>query len=213
MNYTTNLYQAMSRQLTESYMHHETEMKKILEETGKTQKEYLDTANRIVRDNQTIQKQQQADYHHLADYLKEAETSSAKFWVACNQTMQKYVEAAAQGMDRVSAAGRAGSDLLESNRRAVEAFDARLQEFTEYQKKSARTMDQVRRLLMDITAAREGGEIRLSAGRNTQKETLDKIREILEAQSEQQKEFLEEMSRNIKDLTKASGKGKFGLFR
>ena len=27
-------------------------------------------------------------------------------------------------MDRVSAAGRAGSDLLESNRRAVEAFDA-----------------------------------------------------------------------------------------
>ena len=27
-------------------------------------------------------------------------------------------------------------------------------------------MDQVRRLLMDITAAREGGEIRLSAGRN-----------------------------------------------
>ena len=97
VNYTTNLYQAMSRQLTESYMHHETEMKKILEETGKTQKEYLDTANRIVRDNQTIQKQQQADYHHLADYLKEAETSSAKFWVACNQTMQKYVEAAAQG--------------------------------------------------------------------------------------------------------------------
>ena len=213
VNYTTNLYQSMSRQLTESYMHHENEMKKILEETGRSQKEYLDTANRIIRDNQTIQKQQQADYHHLADYLKEAETSSAKFWVACNQTMQKYVEAAAQGMDRVSAAGSAGSELLESNRRAVEAFDARLQEFAEYQKKSARTMDQVRRLLTDITAAREGGEIRLSAGRNTQNEALAKIRDILSEQSEQQQQFLEEMSRNIKDLTKASGKGKFGLFR
>ena len=53
----------------------------------------------ILLDNQTIQKQQQADYQHLADYLKEAEMSSAKFWVACNQTMQKYVEAAAQGME------------------------------------------------------------------------------------------------------------------
>ena len=71
----------------------------------------------------------------------------------------------------------------------------------------------MRRLLTDITAAREGGEIRLSAGRNTQNEALAKIRDILSEQSEQQQQFLEEMSRNIKDLTKASGKGKFGLFR
>ena len=153
-NYTTNLYQAMSRQLSDSYVQHEAAMKKILEESGKSQKQYLDTANRLVQDNQIIQKQQQADYHHLADYLKEAETSSAKFWVACNQTMQKYVEAAAQGMDRVSAAGKAGSDLMESNRRVVEEFDARLQEFAEYQKRSYRTMEQVRRLLSDITAAK-----------------------------------------------------------
>lgn len=212
-NYTTNLYQAMSRQLSESYLHHENEMKKIMEETGRTQKEYLAAANRILQDNQTIQKQQQADYHHLADYLKEAETSSAKFWVACNQTMQKYVEAAAQGMDRVSAAGKAGSDLLASNRKAVEDFDSRLQEFAEYQKRSFRTMEQVRRLLADISAAKDGGEIRLSAGRNAQNETIEKLQELLAAQSEQQQELLEEMSKNIRDIAKASGKGKFGLFR
>ena len=212
-NYTTNLYQAMSRQLSDSYVQHEAAMKKILEESGKSQKQYLDTANRLVQDNQIIQKQQQADYHHLADYLKEAETSSAKFWVACNQTMQKYVEAAAQGMDRVSAAGKAGSDLMESNRRVVEEFDARLQEFAEYQKRSYRTMEQVRRLLSDITAAKEKGEIRLSAGRNAQNETMEKLQEILTAQSEQQQEILEEMSKNIREMAKASGKGKFGLFR
>ena len=212
-NYTTNLYQAMSRQLSDSYVQHEAAMKKILEESGKSQKQYLDTANRLVQDNQIIQKQQQADYHHLADYLKEAETSSAKFWVACNQTMQKYVEAAAQGMDRVSAAGKAGSDLMESNRRVVEEFDARLQEFAEYQKRSYRTMEQVRRLLSDITAAKDKGEIRLSAGRNAQNETMEKLQEILTAQSEQQQEILEEMSKNIREMAKASGKGKFGLFR
>ena len=188
-------------------------MKKILEESGKSQKQYLDTANRLVQDNQIIQKQQQADYHHLADYLKEAETSSAKFWVACNQTMQKYVEAAAQGMDRVSAAGKAGGDLMESNRRVVEEFDARLQEFAEYQKRSYRTMEQVRRLLSDITAAKDRGEIRLSAGRNAQNEAMEKLQEILTAQSEQQQEILEEMSKNIREMAKASGKGKFGLFR
>ena len=35
---------------------------------------------------------QQQDYQHIVDYLKDAEKSAAKFWVACNQTMQKYVE-------------------------------------------------------------------------------------------------------------------------
>ncbi len=79
-------------------------------------------AGRIVQDNQTIQKQQQADYQHLADYLKEAETSSAKFWVACNQTMQKYVEAAAQGMERISAAGKGNADVAKANREVVEEF-------------------------------------------------------------------------------------------
>lgn len=75
------------------------------------------------------------------------------------------------------------------------------------------TMEQVRRLLSDITAAKDKGEIRLSAGRNAQNETMEKLQEILTAQSEQQQEILEEMSKNIREMAKASGKGKFGLFR
>lgn len=50
----------------------------MIEESTGLQKEYITAANRILLDNQTIQKQQQADYQHLADYLKEAEMSSAR---------------------------------------------------------------------------------------------------------------------------------------
>lgn len=213
VNYTTNLYQAMSRQLSDSYAQHEQIMKKIMEDAGASQKEYIETANRIVQDNQLIQKQQQADYQHLADYLKEAETSSAKFWVACNQTMQKYVEAAAQGMDRVSSAGKVSGEVLAANKRVVEAFDAKMQEFAEYQKRSYRTMEQVRRLLADISVAKNNGEIRLSAGKTAQTEALEQLKEILEAQGEQQQELLEEMSGNIRELSRNAQKGKFGLFR
>ena len=213
VNYTTNLYQAMSRQLSDSYTQHEQAMKKIMEEAGSSQKEYMDIARKIVRDNQEIQKQQQVDYHHLADYLKEAETSSAKFWVACNQTMQKYVEAAAQGMDKVSSAGRLSNEVLASNQRVVEEFQTKMQEFTEYQKKSYRTMEQVRRLLADVSAAGNNGEVRLSTGRTAQNESLEQLKEILSAQAEQQQEFMEDMSRNIRELSKTAQKGKFGIFR
>ncbi len=212
-NYTTNLYQSMSRQLSEAYTEHERNMRTILEDTSMAQKEYLDRADRILKDNQTIQKEQQADYQHLADYLKEAEASSAKFWVACNQTMQKYVEAAAQGMDRISAAGRRNVELAQANRQVVAEFDARLQEFMNYQKLSYKTMDQVRRLLADISAAGSDKTVTLSSGQLTQKQSFDKLEELLEQQGEQQQLLLEELNRNLRELTKGTQKGKLGIFR
>lgn len=212
-NYTTNLYQSMSRQLSEAYTEHENNMRTMLEDTSMAQKEYLDRADRILKDNQTIQKEQQADYQHLADYLKEAEASSAKFWVACNQTMQKYVEAAAQGMDRISAAGRRNVELAQANRQVVAEFDARLQEFMNYQKLSYKTMDQVRRLLADISAAGSDKTVTLSSGQLTQKQSFDKLEELLEQQGEQQQLLLEELNRNLRELTKGTQKGKLGIFR
>ena len=212
-NYTTNLYQSMSRQLSEAYTEHERNMRTMLEDTSMAQKEYLDRADRILKDNQTIQKEQQADYQHLADYLKEAEASSAKFWIACNQTMQKYVEAAAQGMDRISAAGRRNVELAQANRQVVAEFDARLQEFMNYQKLSYKTMDQVRRLLADISAAGSDKTVTLSSGQLTQKQSFDKLEELLEQQGEQQQLLLEELNRNLRELTKGTQKGKLGIFR
>ena len=212
-NYTTNLYQSMSRQLSEAYTEHERNMRTMLEDTSMAQKEYLDRADRILKDNQTIQKEQQADYQHLADYLKEAEASSAKFWVACNQTMQKYVEAAAQGMDRISAAGRRNVELAQANRQVVAEFDARLQEFMNYQKLSYKTMDQVRRLLADISAAGSDKTVTLPSGQLTQKQSFDKLEELLEQQGEQQQLLLEELNRNLRELTKGTQKGKLGIFR
>ena len=212
-NYTTNLYQSMGRQLSEAYTEHERNMRTMLEDTSMAQKEYLDMADRILKDNQTIQKEQQADYQHLADYLKEAEASSAKFWVACNQTMQKYVEAAAQGMDRISAAGRRNVELAQANRQVVAEFDARLQEFMNYQKLSYKTMDQVRRLLADISAAGSDKTVTLSSGQLTQKQSFDKLEELLEQQGEQQQLLLEELNRNLRELTKGTQKGKLGIFR
>lgn len=212
-NYTTNLYQSMSRQLSEAYAEHEHMMRSMLEDTSAAQKDYLDMAGRILKDNQAIQKEQQADYQHLADYLKEAESSSAKFWVACNQTMQKYVEAAAQGMDKITASGKRNAELAQANQQVVAEFDARLQEFMNYQKPSYKTMDQVRRLLADISAAGSSKNVTLTAGQMTQKQSFDKLEELLEQQGDQQQALLEELNRNLRELTKGAQKGKFGIFR
>lgn len=211
--YTSNLYQSLSKQLNESYMQQERTMKALVEEIGGVQAKYMATASKVLAENREIQIQQQKDYQHLSDYLKDAEKTSAKFWVACNQAMQKYVDAAAQGMDRISSASQVSEDVLRANKRVMDELNMKIKELTDYQKISYKTMEQVRVLLSDITVAKNNREIYLSGGANSSRDSMKQVQEMLEAQTERQQEFLDEMSKNMKDMSKNAQKGKFGLFR
>lgn len=213
-DYTATLYQTMSTQLSDNYLQQERVMKDAVTELGNLQNRYLTTANRIVQDNQNIQKMQQQDYQHVTEYLKEAEQSAAKFWVACNQTMKRYVEAAAAGMENAGQSSQASEEVLKANRQLIQDFDAKMQEFSQYQKLSYQTMEQVRRLLADVSLS--GKDLQLHSGRMdsvSQKASVDKIQKLLEEQGEAQKELLEDISRNIRELSKAAQKGKFSLFK
>lgn len=215
-DYTTRLYQSMSDQLNESYARQSESMKEIVDELGRIQGRYMTTATRITQDNQEIQKMQQQDYQRVADYLRESEKTSAKFWVACNQTMQKYVETATQGMEKVSAANQAGEDVLRANQKLVEELDAKLKDFVSYQKMTYQTMDEVRKLFADIAVQKDNNNIYLSAGKTSQnaaqKESMEEVRRLLEEQGERQEALLEEMNKNMKNISK-NQKGKFSLFK
>lgn len=218
-DFTASLYQTMSSELGDAYTKQEKSMRELVTELGKMQNTFMATATEITQDNQKIQKMQQQDYQRISEYLKDAEKSSAKFWVACNQTMQKYVETATISMEKVSSTTQIGGDLLKANRRVVEEFDQKMQEFMEYQKLSYKTMDQVRRLLADITVARENQDVYLMGGvpkslsASGNGKDLEKLQEILKDQGKLQEAFMEEMSKNIKDLSKAAQKGRFSLFK
>ena len=73
-----------------------------------------------------------------------------------------------------------------------------------YQKLSCKTMEQVRRLLADISATGSGNNVQLSGGQMAQKETLERLQETIQEQGDQQQELLEEISRNIRELSKGS---------
>ena len=219
-DYTTSLYHTMSDQLNSSYERQSETMKDMVNELGNAQGRYMSTASRIAQDNQEIQKMQQQDYQRVADYLKEAEKTSAKFWVACNQTMQRYVEAASQGMEKVSAASQTGTDVLKANRQVMEELEKRLADFASCQDKTLQTMEEVRRLLTDISVTKENGNISLTGGqqnlnasRMADRQSMDRLYALMKEQGEKQEALLEEMNRNLRELSKTPQKGKFGLFR
>ena len=219
-DYTTSLYHNMSDQLNSSYERQSETMKDMVNELGNAQGRYMSTASRIAQDNQEIQKMQQQDYQRVADYLKEAEKTSAKFWVACNQTMQRYVETASQGMEKVSAASQTGADVLKANRQVMEELEKRLADFASCQDKTLQTMEEVRRLLTDISVTKENGNISLTGGqqnlnasRMADRQSMDRLYALMKEQGEKQEALLEEMNRNLGELSKTPQKGKFGLFR
>lgn len=219
-DYTTSLYHNMSDQLNSSYERQSETMKDMVNELGNAQGRYMSTASRIAQDNQEIQKMQQQDYQRVADYLKEAEKTSAKFWVACNQTMQRYVETASQGMEKVSAASQTGADVLKANRQVMEELEKRLADFASCQDKTLQTMEEVRRLLTDISVTKENGNISLAGGqqnlnasRMADRQSMDRVYALMKEQGEKQEALLEEMNRNLRELSKNPQKGKFGLFR
>ena len=219
-DYTTSLYHTMSDQLNSSYEKQSETMKDMVNELGNAQGRYISTASRIAQENQEIQKMQQQDYQRVADYLKEAEKTSAKFWVACNQTMQRYVETASQGMEKVSAASQTGTDVLKANRQVMEELEKRLADFASCQDKTLQTMEEVRRLLTDISVTKENGNISLAGGqqnlnasRMADRQSMDRLYALMKEQGEKQEALLEEMNRNLEELSKTPQKGKFGLFR
>ena len=219
-DYTTNLYHTMSDQLNSSYEKQSETMKDMVNELGNAQGRYISTASRIAQENQEIQKMQQQDYQRVADYLKEAEKTSAKFWVACNQTMQRYVETASQGMEKVSAASQTGTDVLKANRQVMEELEKRLADFASCQDKTLQTMEEVRRLQTDISVTKENGNISLAGGqqnlnasRMADRQSMDRLYALMKEQGEKQEALLEEMNRNLRELSKTPQKGKFGLFR
>lgn len=153
---------------------------------------------------------QQQDYQHIVDYLKDAEKSAAKFWVACNQAMQKYVETAATSIERVGTTGQESAELLQANKKMAEEFTAQMEDFAQYQRLSYKTMEQVRRLLSEVTAANTRDVSLIANGRN---DSIEKLGNLIAEQNEGQQALLQEISRNMKELSKAAQKGKFGLFR
>ena len=86
-----------------------------------------------------------------------------------------------------------------------------LQEFTRYQQQSYKTMEQVRRLLSELSAVGDRSVYLMSGG--SSQEFMDRMEKLMEQQAADQQAVLEEISRNIKELSKGAQKGKFGLFK
>lgn len=212
---TKEMYNRMAQELQTSFDREDANMRGLVREMGAMQKEYMTAAQQTIDNNQKYGEVLDNNYRQVVAYMQDAEQSSAKFWVACNQAMQKYVSAASVSVEGFAAASQHNSNLYEANEKLVESYNERMQEFVQYQKLTAKTMEQVQNLLYNIVTSPDETHrtnIRNLAVNNSNRDMLLQIQKTLEEQGARQEELLETMVSYMKESVRTGKKGK-GLFQ
>ena len=211
---TKGLYKTTETDLHSAFSAERDQMQNLVREMGAMQKEYLTSAQQTIDNNQKYGEVLDHNYRQIMTYLQDAEQSSAKFWVACNQAMQQYVSAASASVDGFTAASQHNASLYEANERVVQSYNDRMQEFVQYQKLTAQTMEQVQNLLYNIVTSPDETHrtnIRNMAINNSNRDMLLQIQKTLEEQGARQEELLETMVAYMKENSRSGKKGK-GIF-
>ena len=217
--YTKQLYQQLSSELSKSFQEEQKNMQLQIKEMGNAQHQYMITADQLLQDCQRIMKEQQSSYKQIMDYMKDAEQTSAKFWVACNQTMQKYVNAAASGLEGFTMSQKYNEQIFDANTRLVESYSQKVAEYVEAQKEVSAALEQIKRVFEDLAVSRDDKNVYLHRGNlqniSSNRELVQQMENMLKEEQEHQQETMQEMSEWIQELAKNGGKanGKFGFFK
>ncbi len=212
---TRTIYKELAKELQSSFEREDAQMRATVREMGAMHKEYLTSTQQTIDNNQRYAETLDQNYRQVISYLQDAEQSSAKFWVACNQAMQRYVSAASVSVEGFAAASKHNSNLYAANEKVAESYNDRMQEFVQYQKLTAQTMEQVQNLLYNIVTSPDETHrtnIRKMAVNNSNRDMLLQIQETLKEQGERQEELLQIIASCLKEELRSSRKGK-GLFR
>ena len=131
--YTEKLFQQLSVELNNSFLKEDHSMRQIVKEMTDIQKQYTQAMEETMQKNQELVEAQNESCRHTVSYMQEAEEKSAKFWVACNQTMQKYLDSASKAFGDIQEIGKTNVNLLkgyeDSQKDLMASLEALKEEF------------------------------------------------------------------------------------
>ena len=213
------MFQNMSEELHAAFTKDETAMHTAVAELSAIQKKYADSVStQTSQFGQILSEYQKAQEASLKT-LSVSEQESARFWVACNQTMQNYLQEAAAAYDRFEKSGESSDKMLtaitaiyQKNEALLESYEKRMKEFSDSQKKMQATLQEIERLFYQMeVAGSDGKSIFLYPGMSRQskesEQRMVKQMETVVLESEgRQGETLEEIRHELKELADASTK-------
>ena len=179
-----------------------------------------ESVNRMTAQNQKIVEGYAKTQQEALKNLEKSQKDAASFWVACNQTMQNYLQEAAKAYGQFEKANAANEKALKAiafiyqkNEKILEDYPKRLAELQTAQTSVNESLDAVRRVFtqMDV-AGSDGKQIILYPGmaarlsKESEQRILNRVETMLDASEERQNEVLDEIREDVRDLNSRTAK-------
>ena len=183
-----------------------------------------DSVSQMTAQNQKIVEGYTRIQQEALKNLEKSQKDSASFWVACNQTMQNYLQEAAKAYQQFEKSNAASEKALKAiafvyqkNEKILEDYPKRMAELQKAEASVNESLDAVRRVFsqMDV-AGTNGKQIILYPGmaarlsKESEQRILNRVETLIGASEERQGEVLDEIREDVRDLnSRASKKGKW----
>lgn len=224
IQYSQQTSQQLANEMQAAFTKDEQNMHAALAAISAVQGKMQESVDRMTEQNQHIILNYTRIQEESIASLEKSEKESAKFWVACNQTMQNYMSEAAkayevfdkstQTMDKVLAAIAV---VYQKNEKMLEEYQKELGEMQKTQAVMNRSLDEIRRLFSQLElAGSDGKRIILYPGlasrlsKESEQRIIEKMDTRISESEDRQQEALDELRRNIKTLNdRTAKKGKW----
>ena len=222
--YSQQTSQQLAEEMKAAFAKDEQNMRTAMAEISAMQAKMQESVTFMTEQNQKIVEGYTKIQEESLRNLQKSEKDSASFWVACNQTMQNYLQEAAKAYEQFEKSNEASEKALKAiafiyqkNEKILEDYPKRMAELQTAQTSVNESLDAVRRVFsqMDV-AGTDGKQIILYPGmaarlsRESEQRILSRVGTLIDASEERQSEVLDEIREDVRDLnSRASKKGKW----
>lgn len=218
--YSQQTSQQMAEKMEEAFAKDEQNMHAILASVSAEQVKMQNTMDQVTAQYQQILQNYTLAQEKTLANLERSEKESASFWVACNQTMQNYLQEATKSYGEFDQSRQTYEDLIKEignayqrNEKVLEEYRVQLAELKTTQELTNQALEEISRIFSQLqVASSDGKKAILYPGLATRlsKESEQRIVETLgnridESEARQQ-ESLEEIRRSLKKQNDQSQK-------
>ena len=220
MAYSQHTCQQMAEEMKAVFAKDERNMHAAVAEISAMQGDMRDSVKLMAEQNaQIMQSYANAQGEALAN-LSKSEKESARFWVACNQTMQNYLKEAANAYTHFEQANAtseklltAMTDVYRKNEQVLEEHEQRMKEMQATQEAMEKSLEEIRRVFSQVEVAGTDGKkiilypgLAARLGKESEQRIVKQMENMISQSDQRQGEALEEIRDGVKEINDRTAK-------
>ena len=220
MAFSQHTSQQLAEEMKAVFSKDERNMHAAVAEISAMQGEMRESVRLMAEQNAQVMKSYAEAQEGALATLSKSEKESARFWVACNQTMQNYLKEAANAYTRFEQANASSEKMLEAitevyqkNEQVLEEHEQRMKELQQTQQAMEKSLEEIQRVFSQVEVAGSDGKkiilypgLAARLGKESEQRIVKQMETMLTESEQRQGEALDAIRDSMKEMNDRSAK-------